>query len=295
MSAEYRRTPLSVLVMFLLTVAPAHSPELFAPGVISTGHEFSVTFSPDGREVYFTRYTASTQSTHVMRSTLVDGVWQTPQPEDFSSDAWSDLDPALSPDGRRLYFVSTRRRPSRDAAVTSTTPEMDIWFVEREGSGWSTPRWIAELSSDAKEGSPTIDRNGTICFFSSRENSSGNNAIYCAAPTGSGWAKPVRLNANINAGPSDTSPFLSSDGNTMLFYSTRDGGMGKADLYISRRVRGEWQPAVNLGNVVNGPESEVNPSVSPNGMSLFFGRRGALYSVPLAELSESVISPSFFK
>src|SRR5690349_7623677 len=76
-------------------------PKEFAPGVISTGHEFTVTFTPDQCEMYFTRYSAAPRWYHVMRSVWRNGAWQAAEPVSFSGDAWADMDPALSPDGRR--------------------------------------------------------------------------------------------------------------------------------------------------------------------------------------------------
>ena len=35
---------------------PGLTPELYAPGIVSTEHhEFGITFSPDGKEIFFTR------------------------------------------------------------------------------------------------------------------------------------------------------------------------------------------------------------------------------------------------
>jgi Tol biopolymer transport system component len=285
-----------VLLLALASIAPrSAAPVGFAPGVISTGHEFAVTFTPDGREVYFTRSTVSPRANHVMHSVMRDGAWQPAEAVSFSGDTWSDLDPALSPDGMRLYFISTRPRPSHVQTSPSAPRDMDIWYADRVGDQWGAPHWIEELSSDAKEGSPTVDRDGTLCFFSDRGATGGNNAIYCAARLANGWSAPSRLNANVNAGPSDTSPFLSRDGKTLLFYSTRDGGMGKADLYISVKRDDVWQPATSLGSVVNGPEFEYNPSVAPDGRSFFFGRTGNVYVIPVSELDARVITPAMFK
>jgi hypothetical protein len=172
---------------------------------------------------------------------------------------------------------------------------MDIWYVDRAGEGWGSPHWIEELSSDGKEGSPTVDRAGNICFFSDRGSTPNHNAIYCAMRRGDRWDRPEKLNDSVNAGPSDTSPFLAPDGNTLLFYSERDGGRGKADLYISIRVNGEWRPPVNLGDAVNTGDSEYNPAVSPDGATLYFGRGGDIWTVPISELHVAWMSPARFR
>ena len=95
--------------------------------------------------------------------------------------------------------------------------------------------------------------------------------------------RPVRLNANVNAGPSDTSPFLSPDGNALLFYSERSGGFGQADLYVSTKRDGDWQAAVNLGATVNTRGYEYNPAISRDGATLYFGRDRRIWSMPLSE------------
>ena len=273
-------------------VASADTATVFAPGVVSTGHEFTVTFAPDGHEVYFTRGFVETRQNHVMRSVWRDGAWQPAERVSFSVDNASDLDPALSVDGRRLYFVSTRRHAGSD----STRPDMDIWVAERRGDGWSEPRWIPELGSPAKEGSPTVDRDENLCFFSDRGRESGSNAIFCSAWKNGTFTNPVAANANVNAGPSDTSPWLSPDGNTLLFYSKRAGGVGQADVYMARKdARGEWGPATSLGAGVNTPASEYNPSVSRDGQTLYFGRGGSVWSIPLASLGIPGVSASMFR
>jgi Tol biopolymer transport system component len=264
---------------------------VFLPGIISTGHEFTVTFSADGRELYFTRFNAETRTQRVMRSTRNEKTWSAPEAVSFGSDAWSDLDPSLSPDGRRLYFVSTRPRP---VGLAGPPKNMDIWYVERRSVGWSEPQWIAVASSDGKEGSPTVDRHGTLCFFSDRGNKPNENAIYCAPGTANGWGTPVRAGGGVNDGPSNTSPWLSPDGNTLLFYSSRDGGRGKADLYFSEKRSGEWTAPVNLGSAVNTAESEYNPSVSPDGKTLYFGRAGSIWAIPIARVGIAALTEERF-
>jgi Tol biopolymer transport system component len=261
---------------------------VFLPGVVSTGREFTVSFSSDGMELYFTRSNTESRTLRVMRSVRVNGSWSAADPVALGSTEWSDLDPALSPDGQRLYFASTRPRPGR---TPGQAVDMDLWFATRTPAGWSEPQWMEAMSSDGKEGSPAVDRAGNVCFFSDRGNQPNQNAIYCARALPNGWASPARLAGGVNDGPSNTSPWLSPDGKTLLFYSTRDGGIGKADLYFSELVSGQWTPPASLGPRVNTRESEVNPSVSTDGRTLYFGRRGRVFSIPLASLGIAALTP----
>jgi Tol biopolymer transport system component len=81
-------------------------------------------------------------------------------------------------------------------------------------------------------------------------------------------------------GPSDTSPFVAPNGKTLIFYSTRLGGQGKADIYFSYMKHGAWIPSLNLGPAVNSAESDYNPSVSPDGKQFFFGGNNRIYVLP---------------
>ncbi|MES2305179.1 MAG: hypothetical protein V4558_06715 [Gemmatimonadota bacterium] len=276
----------------VLTGQQPAAPVIFAEGIVSTGHEFTVTFTRDGRTVYFTRSDTVARRNHLMQSVRGAGGWEAATPLPFANGAWSDLDPALSPDGRQLYFISTRPRPN---APADTSANMDLWVAVRSEKGWGEPVWIEALASKGKEGAPTVDRRGTLCFFSDRGGVANQNTIYCSRPAARGYTAPEKQGPEINAGPSDTSPWLAPDGKTMLFYSTRPGGRGAADLYLSRKHDNTWLPAVNLGPIVNTPEFEYNPSVSPDGKTLYFGRKGRVWEVPVKALDPQLINSRWFR
>jgi len=274
------------------TAEAAVQPQDFAPGIISTGHEFALTFTPDGKVAYFTRNDPAKKLNHIFFSHNVDGAWQPAEQTAFASDQYSDLDPFITPDGKKLFFVSNRPAPGADG---STKPNHNIWTAEWNGKEWTNLRYVENVNSDTKEGSPTVAKNGTLCFFSDRGREANSNSIYCAQWKNGAYQAPMKLGATVNAGPSDTSPFLAPDGKTLLFYSTRNGGAGKADLYATFREHGEWSPAVNLGPVVNTPESEYNPIVSRDGATLYFGRGGHILMVPLDQLHIKDLTKKRFK
>ena len=85
-----------------------NGPQVFAPGVISTGHEAAITFKRDGKILYFARRVDRKHPAHIYRSRLVAGVWQTPEVVLLGGDAWFEFDPCISPDGKHLFFASNR-------------------------------------------------------------------------------------------------------------------------------------------------------------------------------------------
>ena len=272
---------------------PLSAPQIFAPGVVSTGHEFGLSFMPDAKEAYFTRFDADKKTNHIYRAIRMDGKWQDPTLVEFSNDSWRDLDAAVSPDGKELFFISTRPKPG--APPNAPANNMDIWVADRNGQGWNEPHWLDNVNSDAKEGSPSVDRDGTLYFFSNRGNSENSNSIYCATHVNGKYSTPQRLPAEVNSGISDTSPFISPDGKTLLFYSSRPGGYGKGDLYVSFKKHGAWTPAINLGASVNTADSEYNPTVSPDGNYLYFGRSRNIYVVKLQSLGLKFLRPKLFR
>ena len=136
-------------------------------------------------------------------------------------------------------------------------------------SAWSTPQNLGSaINSSSIEQHPAISKDGLSLYFSSdRPGGLGGLDIYVSqrqsldAP----WGTPVNLGPNINSGRNDTAPTFSSDGHRMYFHSFGRGGCGGADLFVShRRDRRDdfgWEPAENLGCIVNSPYNDAGPTI----------------------------------
>jgi WD40-like Beta Propeller Repeat len=85
------------------------------------------------------------------------------------------------------------------------------------------------------------------------------------------WSPAVNLGPVINGSANDQHPTISKDGLTLIFVSTRPGGAGGNDLYVSERdsVEDPWGPPVNL-TMLNTPFSDFAPELSTDGHWLFF-------------------------
>ncbi|HEY8783587.1 MAG TPA: hypothetical protein VIM16_18315 [Mucilaginibacter sp.] len=83
-------------------IATGSMPEVFLQeGVSTPNNESAPTFTPDGNTVYFE------DGRKICFSEMVDRKWTKPKLVSFSGQ-WKDWDPCLSPDGKRLFFVSNR-------------------------------------------------------------------------------------------------------------------------------------------------------------------------------------------
>jgi Tol biopolymer transport system component len=136
-------------------------------------------------------------------------------------------------------------------------------------SAWSTPQNLGPtINSSSLEQHPAISKDGLSLYFASdRAGGFGGVDIYVSqresldAP----WGTPVDLGPNINSSRNESAPTLSLDGHRMYFHSNGRGGCGGADLFVSRRhdKRDDfgWEPAENLGCVVNSPSADNGPTI----------------------------------
>lgn len=255
---------------------PLPAPELFAPGVISTGDDEShPTFSADGRTLYFLKNTPTFNHWTVVISRWRDGRWSTPEVAPFSG-RWADADVSFTPDERRLYFISNRPTDG-DAARKDT----EIWAMERRGDGWDAPQHLRALGSDTDEWFPTPNAKGDLYFGSSRPGGQGGSDLWVARRTADGFAEPQNLGPPVNSAGDEIEAFVDPDERFLIFASNRPGGAGSYDLYVSLRERGRWGAPRNLGTPINTAGWEFSPRLTPDGRTLYFTSNRGFADRPL--------------
>ena len=238
----------------------------FMPGVVCTDSlEFNGMFSPDGKEFYFSRY----EEHDIYVSRFEDGHWGTPVVASFSHPSFKDCDPAFSPDGNRLYFISTRPRDEKDV-----TKDFDIWYVDRKEKGWTEPANLEIVNSDSSEYFVSVAGNGNLYFASARTGGYSSFDIYKSVFQSGEYTVPVNLGPGINDQHLDHDPWVSPDERFIIFTSVdRPAGLGRGDLYISRYREDQWTMAINLGPRVNTVLYEFAPCLTSDGKYLFFSRK----------------------
>ena len=249
---------------------PGMTPEIFAPGIVSTEHhEHSApTFSPDGNEIYWSVFYNKKPPQVILYMKNLNGEWSKPTVAEFSG-KFSDGSPFISPDGKRLFFDSNRPVNKNDTIKN----DPDIWMVEKSGSRWGKPvnlgRKVNSLSFD---GSPSVSMNGNLFFLSERNDSFGKHDIYYSKFDSGDYIYPVNLGIKINTEDYEDYPFIAKDESYILFCgSNRKDGFGLGDLYISfKNSNGDWENPINLGNKINSKFDDRFPAVSPNNKYLFF-------------------------
>lgn len=86
------------------------------------------------------------------------------------------------------------------------------------------------------------------------------------------WSSAVPFSAVNDSGSSDVAPTMSADGLTVVFASSRDGGFGDFDLWMTTResLDSPWTEPSNLGAQFNSSARESHPALSPDGLSLAY-------------------------
>ena len=98
---------------------------------------------------------------------------------------------------------------------------------------------------------------------------------YCSQPVASGDTLILspNLGPTVNSSDSEYNASISGDDGLELYFgSDRPGGHGKVDTYVTRRATrtDPWGPPTNLGPKVNRSSDNAIPSVSPDGLELYF-------------------------
>lgn len=264
-------------------------PEKFAEGIASTdAWEWRLTFEPSGRQMYWARtdtfWPATREQATIMTSRRGRHGWAAAQVAPFSG-IHSDMDPALSPNGRYMVFSSERPRPDGRAAL------MDLWLVERHGRGWGQPVHLGNaVNSDGDELFASVDRAGTLYFASNRD---GEFDIYRSHRLRRGGYSPAeKIPGLVNTAERwEFNPEISPDGRTLLFVrldfpdALPDQGYGFGDIYASRLRPGGFSEPLNLGPCVNTGWDEFHPTAMWHRNLLFFARDvgvpSDIYVVPL--------------
>ena len=188
----------------------------------------------------------------------------------------NDFCPTLTRDGHLFFFVSNRPGGCGGG---------DIYMTRRRPDGWDEPENLGcGVNSAVEEASPfLVEEPGTgpVLYFSSNRpggfsaeapGAPGDSDIYRSVGRGGAYGAPELVDG-VNTVAEDGHPNVRHDALEIVFFSTRAGSLGMADIYSSTRAStaDAWSTPVNLGPNVNSPLAETRPSLSWDGTRLYVG------------------------
>lgn len=192
------------------------APESVSPLINTSHNEGAGTISGDGKTLVFTSCDRpdSQGDCDLYISYKQGNQWSKPKNlgNIVNSNSW-DSQPALSADGRTLYFASLRKGGSYGLE--------DIWVTRQQENGtWSSAINLGPtINTPGKDMAPFIHASGTTLYFTSDGHvGMGGLDVYGSNFENNTWSAPYNLGYPLNTYEDEGSIYISSN-NTLGYYS----------------------------------------------------------------------------
>lgn len=233
--------------------------------------EYLPALTADDETIIFTRKDVAGEDFYAS-SKLLDGTWSqaTALPPPLKT-TLNEGAHCLTADGKTIFFTACYRNDSRGGC--------DLYMSKLTPEGWSVPINLGDqINTKHWETQPSISYDGqNLYFVSNRPGGFGGSDIWMSKRLADGdWGLPENMGPYINSLKDEISPFIHYDNQTLYFASEGMAGMGKLDIYLSRRMHdGEFGPARNLGHPINTEKDESSLFVNMAGnLALFSSESG---------------------
>jgi Tol biopolymer transport system component len=185
-----------------------------------------------------------------------------------------DFNACFSNDGKSFYFSRTIDKKS-------------ALFVTSQSDGkWSEPKRLSFCKEGFAYADPAFSPAGELYFVSTMTASATDTThdydIWKTSFQNGEWKDPVNV-SSLNS-PQEEYYISFTDEGDVYFSSSREGGYGEEDLYMSRSEGGNFSAPINLGAQINTRASEYDPFISNDGKILLFASSGRKDSFGKADL-----------
>jgi hypothetical protein len=169
----------------------------------------------------------------------------------------ANFNPVISADGKTFAYMTAER--FYDGVMVS----------KMVNGSWSEPVNIySDLQIDGGIFISGLSAEGKTLYLSRDDND--NSDLFLSTFDGKRWSPNKPFGPAINTKNWESHPFVSEDGQTLVFASDRPGGYGGLDIYFSRLKDGVWTAPVNAGPDINTRFNEDRPFILDNGRIMFF-------------------------
>lgn len=230
-----RRRPGRNADLFMSRWSPAgwSTPEAIA-AINSDADELGPEIAGDGGSLYFYSDRAGGRGGYdLWLSRLVNGAWTTAQNlGDGVNTEFNEYGPALTPDGRTLYFSSNRPREGEEAPAAAAWDatmrerharhDYDLYQANVHDGTEDGARPVAWANTTRDEGAPAVSPAGDYLYFSSdRDGGMGGYDLYRARINDPRRHVVENLGDAVNSRENELDPGLSADGFRLTFSSDR--------------------------------------------------------------------------
>jgi peptidoglycan-associated lipoprotein len=203
------------------------TPTNFPTPVNSEFSDGAATFDASGKTIYFTHCPVVKNKNiqcRILTSTSTDGKWSEPTALPFNGEEFTTGHPALSADGKTLYFSSD---------MPGGSGGKDLWMSRWDaGSGnWGTPTNLGTtINSDGDEMFPYLTKGGKLYYSSNGKPGMGGLDLFVSTYDAGAWSEPTNLKSPMNSGADDFAVMFTDETHGYMT-SNRDGGKGADDIY----------------------------------------------------------------
>ncbi len=221
---------------------PWGDPVHLDPPINTAANDFCPTLSRDGKTFFFASnrpgFCGATANADLYTAKL-DSNLQTASVTHLGCEVnsgWDEHSPfpqLMVGEGLVLFYSSARPADASDAPG-----DHDLYSSLWQGGAFQAGTQLSGINTTANEGQPNVRVDGReIFFWSDRAGTLGAADIYSSTKKwfATTWGTPQNLGPNVNSPLAETRPSLSLDGRILYFGSTRVGGEGQADIYVSTR------------------------------------------------------------
>ena len=242
-----------------------------------------VSFTPDGQTMYLTkarREANAPTGVEIYTSQRSEAKWSAPVKYEITADTLSSYGhPAVSPDGRWLYFASD---------MPGGSGGLDIWRVnlnERRGSLENLGEWI---NTPGDEVFPYVRTDSLLYFASDGHPGYGGLDLFCARLMPSGGWQVTNMGKPVNSAGDDFG-ITFTEGENGFFSSNRGDGRGYDHIYsfelpdLKITIQGwvldrDEEPVPNaIIRIVGNDGSNQKQMARPDGSFSFPLQRGVSY------------------
>ncbi len=213
-------------------------PETFANNLQTKYNDGPVCFNKAGDEIFITRNNIENGKVHksnnkvvklkIMSAKNAGGEdWGKLTPFDYNSDEYSCAHPALSRDGKTLYFSSDK---------PGTKGGMDLWMCTREGTAWSKPVNLGDtINGKGNEVFPNLMDDGTLYFSSDGHPGIGGLDIFYTRDFNGKHMPPVNVGYPLNTNEDDFGMVYDAKNKVGYLSSNRENKGFDDDLYSFKK------------------------------------------------------------
>ena len=199
-------------------------------------------------------------------------IWNDPVPMDGPINTTGAEDsPFITPDGNTFYFWFNADE-TKDIEEQVADPLTGIWWSKRVNDQWQEPQrlYLQYFNEIGLDGAPMV-RGNTLWFVSIRKGNYRDIDIWTAEMVGGRWVNWDNAGELLNKNYDVGELHVSADGSEIYYGSSRPGGKGQMDIWVTRKENGIWQEPENITQV-DSTLNEGQPFLSEDGNELWFTR-----------------------